>query len=411
MTKITVVDAMMGRGKSSAAIRYMNEHKDDQHFLYVTPYLREVDRVCDRCDFDEPDSDRTTKSNILKSMMQQGRNVAATHSLFSIMDEEALDLAKENHYSLIIDEELPVVSSIGVSEKDLSMMEASLINVCDDGIVEWLDPDYKGKFEGYMRKAQEGTLYCVNRDMFDVMSPVRFEPFEEVFLLTYMFDGSLQRAYFDYFDIGYDIIGVETDETGYKFSNRPDCPPPRNYFELIRILGAPRYDDPMNQIGGARTSLSMNWFKRRGRNHKDITQLRNNLRTFFDRRTDSTKDTRLWTTFKDAAPWLYGRKNTYSNSFLPLNTKATNEKREATAVAYLLNRFVDPNLSNLFSAKGIEVDQDKFALADMLQFIWRSAIREGKPIDLYLPSKRMRDLLIGWMKATSEGGRHEAQEG
>lgn len=33
----------------------------------------------------------------------------------------------------------------------------------------------------------------------------------------------------------------------------------------------------------------------------------------------------------------------------------------------------------------------------MVQFIWRSRIREGKEISLYIPSKRMRELLKEWL--------------
>ena len=38
----------------------------------------------------------------------------------------------------------------------------------------------------------------------------------------------------------------------------------------------------------------------------------------------------------------------------------------------------------------------------MLQWIWRSAIRDGKPINAYIPSKRMRELLINWMNDFEE---------
>ena len=43
------------------------------------------------------------------------------------------------------------------------------------------------------------------------------------------------------------------------------------------------------------------------------------------------------------------------------------------------------------------MDEDLFALSEMLQFIWRSAIREGKDIHLYIPSSRMRGLLETWL--------------
>ena len=40
--------------------------------------------------------------------------------------------------------------------------------------------------------------------------------------------------------------------------------------------------------------------------------------------------------------------------------------------------------------------------------IWRSAIRDGKPINLYIPSKRMRELLINWINNTYQGGNNIA---
>ena len=49
------------------------------------------------------------------------------------------------------------------------------------------------------------------------------------------------------------------------------------------------------------------------------------------------------------------------------------------------------------------MDQDGYALSEMLQWIWRSAIRDGKEINLYIPSKRMRTLLTDWIDETSQG--------
>ena len=34
--EITVVDAIMGSGKTSAAINYMEEHCDEMNFLFIT---------------------------------------------------------------------------------------------------------------------------------------------------------------------------------------------------------------------------------------------------------------------------------------------------------------------------------------------------------------------------------------
>ena len=66
-----------------------------------------------------------------------------------------------------------------------------------------------------------------------------------------------------------------------------------------------------------------------------------------------------------------------------------------------MNRFANPNIIQLFNKTGIEFDEDGYALSEMIQWIWRSAIREGKPIQLYIPSKRMRNLLIQWLDEVS----------
>ncbi|MEG2695893.1 MAG: hypothetical protein RR966_15745, partial [Acinetobacter sp.] len=42
--------------------------------------------------------------------------------------------------------------------------------------------------------------------------------------------------------------------------------------------------------------------------------------------------------------------------------------------------------------------EDIFALSEMVQWVWRSAIREGNPINIYVPSSRMRDLLERWLE-------------
>ena len=44
-----------------------------------------------------------------------------------------------------------------------------------------------------------------------------------------------------------------------------------------------------------------------------------------------------------------------------------------------------------------ELDEDAYALSEMLQLIWRSRIRNGENINVYIPSKRMRDLFKEWL--------------
>ena len=47
--KITIVDAPCGAGKTSFAIQYMN-NEIFERFIYITPFLSEIDRVIKSCD-------------------------------------------------------------------------------------------------------------------------------------------------------------------------------------------------------------------------------------------------------------------------------------------------------------------------------------------------------------------------
>ena len=84
MTKIKVCDAVMGAGKTMAAITEMNE-RTDKKFVFVTPYLEEVDRIIASCPsrmFVEPDADvYGTKLMHFKALARAGRNIACTHAL------------------------------------------------------------------------------------------------------------------------------------------------------------------------------------------------------------------------------------------------------------------------------------------------------------------------------------------
>ena len=67
-------------------------------------------------------------------------------------------------------------------------------------------------------------------------------------------------------------------------------------------------------------------------------------------------------------------------------------------MAYCVNIFLKPDEKRYFMAHNVNVLEDEAALSTMIQWIWRSAIRDGEEIWIYIPSKRMRELLINWIK-------------
>lgn len=400
---VTVVDARMGRGKSSAAIRYMNEYKDSKRFLYITPFLDEVDRVCERCSFDQSDGENASKSVELKELMRADKNIAATHALFYLMDKEALQLARSHHYSLIVDESLSVAQKINLTPYDVKLVVEHLTDIDENGLLQWNDDDYTGVFADCKELAESHRLVHSGDSLLRILDPNRLRVFDEVFLMTYLFEGQYQKAYLEYFDFEYRVVGIKRDDEGYLFSDVPDVPEPVDYHALINIFE----DRKTDKIGLDRCALSKAWYARRGHDNKDIKALRNGMVRFF-RSVDGGAKTRLWTTFKDSRDKLVesdtGR---FSRSFLQVGARAVNSYRECYNVAYLANRFIDPRIANLFAARGITIDRDKFALSEMLQWIWRSAIRDDKPINLYIPSKRMRDMLLEWMDTQAGGEVHK----
>ena len=127
--------------------------------------------------------------------------------------------------------------------------------------------------------------------------------------------------------------------------------------------------------------------------------LKKNIYNFFHNVRNTKSTDYIWTTFKEYQTILKGKG--YTKGYLPCNCRATNEYRDRTSVAYLINRYLNPFIKNFFTMNHISVDENGYALSEMLQFIWRSAIRDGKEIWVYIPSIRMRNLLKQWIKQNS----------
>jgi hypothetical protein len=155
---------------------------------------------------------------------------------------------------------------------------------------------------------------------------------------------------------------------------------------------------PENAAGNnVRSHLSKTWFERKS-NDMYIDQLKRNLKNWFQNNADSNKKNKMWTAFKDGKRGnkkLNGMGYTYA--FIPCNCRATNDFSDRSRLAYCVNRFLHPTIKHFFFERGITINEDDFALSEFVQWIWRSRIRNGEPIEIYIPSKRMRNLLKKWL--------------
>ena len=425
---IYVVDAIMGNGKTVAAINYMNEHPDNK-FLYVTPFLTEVDRITEACaasDFVQPDKTLKlyghSKMNHLRSLVNQGRNIAMTHALFSRIDDMTAGMITDHKYIIILDEVLDVFQPLKFTRGDIKMAinAGFLVETGDDGAFKYYETgedasDYSGEFKKLFERAKLDQVvrtrgwddpdktqlgfWLLNRRLFKMS--------DKMFILTYLFSGAPLKGFLDVNKIPYEYIGVRVCDDGKRrFSKYPETP---SYVKDLRSHIHLCDKDSINSIGARRTALSNNWLIHAMTNG-DITKLRGHVGAYFKRHIpqDITADERMWSTYKVAVDKV--RDKGFTNSHLVFNSRATNEYKHKAALAYCVNIFPQPELEAYLKHNNANIDWDAYAVGNMVQWIWRSRIREGKDIWLYLPSRRMRELLLQWIDDAEKAYDKEVKE-
>lgn len=411
---IKVCDAIMGNGKSQSAITYINDHPELK-FIYITPYLEEAARIkrgCPEANFKEPQQIQRfdySKLEHTHHLILKGENIATTHAAFKNYTEEVLEAIRTFGYTLIIDENVDVLETCDIHEDDIQL-------AVDAGYVEYKDNQYrliKDNYNGnamkelfWLMRSRQITRIDDERDgsikklFYWVLPPDLITSFRDVFILTYLFEGQSLYYFLKIHNLEYSNIGIEEIDygTGYRFCESVSYVPDyvNHIGDMVEIID----DDKLNSVGDATTALSMNWFKR----NRDaaVSQLKNNIGNLFKNIwKDSQANQRMWATFKIQREYLKGKG--YTNGFAMFNLRASNSYRTKEYLVYACNIYMNVDEKRFYAVHGIEVDEDRYALSVMIQWIWRSAIRDGKKIYLYLPSSRMRRILIDWMDSL-EGG-------
>lgn len=451
VNRIKIIDSPTGSGKTSYIIDYINKSDSNKKFLVITPLLDEVGRFIRSCpekNFYEPQvkmkDNIPSKMNHLIELVSQGKNIASTHALLQGITDELITLLRNSNYTLVLDEAFQVVEQYNLyPEKTKSTSDE--IDALTKEDVQWLfDEGYISTNENYMviwnnenrtvgnkyflLKAliQREMMYLVNNSLFLWTFPYEVFAegiFEECYILTYMFESQFQHYYYQYFGIQYDKYHIEKINDVYNMvfttDNKYELDFKRKAKELITVVD----NEKLNKIGSfyrnihgkvKTTDLSMKWYKN---NPVLVKQLNNNLYNFFRNISYVPMENRLWTSFKGYKKKLQnqmtGKKEAVKIkeagdelknllvTFLEITSRATNNYKHKTTLAYLINRYPNQFYVAFFKKRGITVDNDLYALGDIIQWIWRSAIRDGKPITLYLPSERMRIILNNFLNDTT----------
>lgn len=459
MSDITVFDGICGSGKTTRAIELIQRltgsgygSRLTEKFIFVTPYMMECHRIAGTIPVEIPiehasayqefevseksekdndinleprrdeegriiyRSDKPTtrhfvippkidgsRLNGIKEALGQGRDIVITHSAFIRFDQELIDQIKlfsEGEfcgYHLVIDEipqlfgELNDLLPHPLTNRDLQNLHNSgNLSVDVDNIVSWRETtevttwDIFSSFIQYCNEKRVVQYTSTSKPyLFIRQIPEIFKIFQSIHLLTYIFEGSIAKSYFDLYNISYSIDDMSSytqDET--------------NYGELIYLHRT--NDSTVNSYSN--TALSSSWYNR---NRQNLTPLKQATSNFFvNSNRDIPSEDRLWTVYKKYKSVTEGRG--YTRRFLSLSARATNSYKNVKAMAYLANLYPYTPIANFFASKNCPIDGDKYALGEMLQWIFRSQIRDGEPIKLFVPSPRMKRLLENWMEEFSD---------
>lgn len=424
---VNVIDCPMGAGKTSAMIEYMNAMPDNEKVIYCTPYIDEGKRVEECCwkkgitniAKNKYDNRKITD---LRERIRQGQNVACTHALLEYFDDDILESIRNQNYTLVIDEAYDVLRTFTERERKILDFFINNNHVVIDPKTKCVSFINQEEIENCEHVSEHLTSLINRGDVCFIKKakvtvwtfPIKvLNAFQRVAVMTYMFEA--QTIYYYLLSNGYQIakFGVRENNGGnFELCLTEQADGFRyNVAEKIHI-----YDgEKLNSIGAPKNSLSSTWYKRNRNNigKTGVKQLANNYVNLLKHVFKCSNKDFIWTCFgggdedkhKDNIKNLIiDWQKDLAKNFVSSTKRACNEFSDRHYLAYGLNWTTHPDSYNYFKSLGYTMDKSAWELSVMLQWIWRSAIRNGEEIYIYIPSLKMRNLLIEWIEKTSKGG-------
>lgn len=392
-----IIDSIMGSGKTTWVISHMNRNPR-RKFIFVTPFLTEDARIkngCPSLNFVEPDGTFSKLSDIRK-LIAEGKNVATTHALLSqwIPTAKDEDNLRRWNYTLILDEALEVIQPVQeFNANDLSILRDGLIEIdAATNQVYWTAENFPQRYRDIEKLAKAGRLHiCRDSQLLELMPINILKAMPNLIVMTFLFEASHMCHYMRIHGMRWNTAFIcdgrlqmgEADLTHKK----------QEIKELLSI-----YDGKYNECGKERRALSASFWAS-SQSAIERHRILNNMRSFFLTYCRAHVNQCIWSVFKDKTGNEKNIVKGFKTAFVPFNAKATNNYGDRTCLAYAVNVYDNPMVLAWFYDHGQRPDGELFALSAMIQWIWRSAIRNGQPIKLYLPSLRMRKILCEWLNS------------
>ena len=445
---VTIVDAMMGTGKSTWLSKTIIAN--NKRTVIVLPRLTELERyekLLAEVDGLVSLSDKggPSKVDLFHEALMDAQVILITHSLYeSYLTTDSFKLIEEGQWSLVMDEVVsifePVKLVTGTEIKGLQQYGVlNPVQLTEKVSKLTIDPlvvsGYLGLPPCEASKAQKDMVReAIRKDVLVIqggdsqgfptftLKEERLNAFTDVTVLTYPFkdtdlDYWLQIKGYQVEHLNLTRVASTHSLSDYKLSPHTGVYSGAQFKDLIEIIdNSVRGRGKQNQYGTMRNHFSSSEYKRltkrTGKSPEYIKQITNKLRTEFRNPRGGVRfikpDDFMFTCPKSCKGLWQDTRNGLSPEFIGettwvrFNERAVNDYDEIHNLAFLYNVFLFPEVKQVLQAFDLEFNEDRYALYVLIQWVWRSAIRKGENIRLYVPSSRMRKILVDWLEAPME---------
>ena len=442
MNQIEVVESFMGNGKTYATLRYIEQevlNDKNNHWIYCTEYLSEIDvrtkdpkSLCKEMWRTPSDDDKTEK--LIELLMEpKVQLIAITHALLltASRNTKVNALIRAKGYNLFLDETIELITPYTKCKYgDLIIWHKENWFEMQDplGKVTWTykEPnadELPTSFDQLANDSKKGTVHAhiegSSVSIVNIEDEIIFKQFDRVILATYQLEHSLFDAYLTIKKIPKVASGIQCSKSNSKV----------NIKSLIT-----QYTKHYEKFRGK--SLSSSWWNTVGKTsatEADFKLVNNTIRNIGDalgckgnphllgftvpseRIGKSTKPrsisakgypSEVCYVEETVETDVYGRpvvikageKDKANSTYIPCNARASEDYVQKVVMIHAYNRYPLVSITQYLTSKEIPYSSEVFALNELLQWLWRSAIRENKPITVSILSKRMRDMFENWLE-------------
>lgn len=407
---VQVMDRPCGSGKSTSLIQEVRENPE-KSWLIVVPLLTEVDRFLTDVNAGLPEpilfapsigEAGSTKTEHMQLLMKAGMSIVTTHVMLKKYQEYELYLGQ---YDVVIDEVPDVVEQYntkvtngdwkGVIQADRFVdinPDTGEINPTREWATRRLkySDDDTSIIKCFMTDIEVMQIHYVTDSYFIVHVPRQmFTLSKSCRVMTFLFEGTKLQKFFDRLDINYQHDRNLELENAFKKNTR-------------KLLTIKAHRSNINCAFGKATSP-------KGKTRKDgAAWLASQWRSL---RTDyTTEDVSIvsaksaWSGLDSNGKEVFPAKDTFKfgtglakAQWLPSITRGTNDYIDKTVMVYLHNENMHPHMAQ-FLDMGSDESKEHHAISEMIQVIYRTAIRKSEPITFVCPDARSTKTLNDWLE-------------